>query len=460
MKKFFKNGVLFGLTLLATSAFGQITNADNLNWVTPTTQTTATSPNFACCSDSVNYTLSTPTNGNFTHVSASGNGSLTNGVIFPAVTGTNPTQIEINFTFTQDIQNFRIRIHDLDGVGNAETVTGISPTFASLTSTIGTIFDPNGLGDEVNATGDNMSGWINWAGTIPANTTITLLYDRPGSGYGLIIDSLEFQCAGGTTNGCICDALVDDAYFSDTDIDGSQTTGISINSQGELVSSVTIELPFYVSNVDNNCLMCDVSNQESFGTILGGSTIAGTAGVLYDPMGLGFSRKIVYTFPTPVAINEVVDLNLQFPPVLPLSCCKNLVSFCLDVTLMDENCSACEYTICNKQQDAGDGKGDKKNAGSSSNGIFVDGMDMNSVEKIDGLEISPNPASDFINVNIIDESLLGQELLITNSAGAQVSVEKLQESSNRINVSKLPSGVYYLSVNALDNKASFKVVIK
>ena len=78
------------------------------------------------------------------------------------------------------------------------------------------------------------------------------------------------------------------------------------------------------------------------------------------------------------------------------------------------------------------------------------GTGENSVEKI---AIYPNPAKDFVNIN-------------TNSKVSKVTVfgtdgkQLLEDSNSKINVSKLPAGVYLLKIDFADGKSSTQKIVK
>ena len=73
-----------------------------------------------------------------------------------------------------------------------------------------------------------------------------------------------------------------------------------------------------------------------------------------------------------------------------------------------------------------------------------------SLEKV---AVYPNPAKDFININ-------------TNSKVSKTSVystdgkQLLEDSSSKINVSKLPAGVYLLKIDFADGKTSTQKIVK
>lgn len=447
-----KNLLLVFSLLTGFYCHGQLTVTDQLNWVGTGAQTSATSPNFDFCKKTnpiVNYTLSTTT-GNFQHVSGSGNPSLTNGVIFPANTSVSTPSVSIQFTFNQPVNDLRIRIVDLD---IQETISGISPTYSSLSNETGNLVDP-GSSNQVNASIDNSAGWIEWIGQ--STTVVNLTYNRPGSGFGLVIDEIQFSCT--EKMSCKCNAKFQLDNVNGPNADGRLSTNLILDSQGEEISKVCVELPSYLSLVDDACLKCDAENQETFGSILGAQPISGTSATIHDPLGSGVSRKICYEFATPTILNgQVVQLDLLFPPVLDLSCCKNQVSYCLDIQLKKEDCTSCEYTVCSKGKIKSQGnksigtppKGNKKPV----RAYYNDRAELNQIR------ISPNPAMHEINIELSDQPLEEVTLHVFDMSGREIKSLSTSRKRLKLDVSTFAPGQYVVSysVHGKTNNSNFVV---
>ncbi len=76
--------------------------------------------------------------------------------------------------------------------------------------------------------------------------------------------------------------------------------------------------------------------------------------------------------------------------------------------------------------------------------------DLTSVEdntNLENLFIYPNPAGDFINISIDnDADLLAREVQILDLLGLVVSKQELTDGNNRIDISNLPRGTYFIKV--------------
>jgi gliding motility-associated-like protein len=172
-----------------------------VSWVNTSSVTSQTSPDFTSVCGPINYTISTDID--FKQVS-NGTPYNNNCIIFPSNTSMNGTTVFMSFAFSQPVQNLRIRVIDLDeNVNNLGFVEeylsefnimptsitnlgmGINPLF--LTASEVTPDD----GNNSNAN-NNASCWLNWSTPV---STVNFTYHRLGSGYGLIVDSIYFDCA-------------------------------------------------------------------------------------------------------------------------------------------------------------------------------------------------------------------------------------------------------------------------
>ncbi len=429
------------LLFLASISHSQVVT-DDLNWVSSTPVSSATSPNFDFCGGStVNYRITSGTH-QFMNVSGA-----PNGIIIPANTLTDvSTAIPINIEFSSEVCNLRIHFVDIDGLQN-ESITDISPAYSSLTAPF---FDPGSSMDAVDATTDNASGWVTWTGTL---SNVTFTHSRPGAGFGLIVDSIYFECC----NPCPCPYEVELTAVNSVEPDGSTSSEVTINTMGEAVRSICIDLPFYVSNVDDNCLKCDPAKTEQFGTIVSAGTISGATGVLHDPHNLGYSRKICWNFPVPTVVNTSVQLDLSFPPVLDLSCCKNSVSYCYDVKFVNKDCSSCEFTVCTKFPQAAAPKAGNP-AQQDEQGAVL--SPYNDFIATNGFLVTPNPSDGKVEVQITDETLIGGKLAVSTSAGKTVLTAPVNRTTETFHVSTFSKGTYVVSIENNGHISSTMLIVK
>ncbi|MNV02841.1 hypothetical protein D3C71_930810 [compost metagenome] len=443
--------ILLGTWLLLVAHVSTAqTVSDNLNWVSGTGTTTATSPDFAFCNGKkISYTVSTLNQTLFSNVSTSGDPALTDGIIVPTNTaGTFTNNIPMSISFTDTVCNLRIRFVDLDGVSN-EMINNISPAYTNLVDEIGDFFDPGGM-TSVDATIDNASGWVEWSGPL---SSISFNYFRPGNGFGLVIDSIIFDCC---EIPCNCPHKTKFNTIGSVSVNGGTSSNINLNSAGIPVKSICIDIPFYVSNVSDDCLKCNVANQERFGTFKGALSIAGTPAELHDPKGLGYSRKICWNFPTPTVVNADVQIDLIFPGVLSLSCCKNSVSYCLDVTFNNEDCTSCEFEICTKfplatletQTD------ENPKASGSTGGRYNDFAEKK------GFQLSPNPSDGKVEVNILDESLVGGKLTIVHISGSTVLSTSVSKATETLQIAHFSPGTYVVTIENNGRTSSETLIFK
>ncbi|HTN17559.1 MAG TPA: T9SS type A sorting domain-containing protein [Chitinophagaceae bacterium] len=424
------------------------TVSDNFNWLPSTAVTTATSPQFAFCNrQTISYTVVAVNSDNFFR-SSSWDG------LYITHTSSSATTIPMRIIFSKPVCNLRLRIVDIDG-GN-ETITNIAPAYSTLTDVAGDFFDPTGTGVSIGATGNNSSGWVQWNGTV---TQIDFTYRRPVAGWAIILDSIMFDCCTPPPpppcKRCNYEAVIRNP--GTVSEHGNATSEVWLSSGGVPVRSICMNLPFYVSNVKDDCLKCDVAQQESFGTILSAGAIAGTNATFYDPMGLGYSRKVCWNFPALTVVDELVSLNLKFPPVLPLSCCKNAVDYCLDAIFTNEDCTSCGYTVCTRNfQVAEPYNPDSKNAKTSKKTeVFY-----NDFAESKGFQLVPNPAGQQVEVTLLDQSLIGGTISVRTVEGKNVLSVPVSQAKQVLQLAQLMSGIYLVTIENNGQVVSEKLVIR
>jgi hypothetical protein len=74
-------------------------------------------------------------------------------------------------------------------------------------------------------------------------------------------------------------------------------------------------------------------------------------------------------------------------------------------------------------------------------------IDSESINNYSDILLYPNPATDFIEINIINETNPNASFAqIFNIFGIEVSKSSLTDGNNRINISHFPAGVYYIRI--------------
>jgi hypothetical protein len=303
---------------------------------------------------------------------------------------------------------------------------------------------------------------------IAAPTTVGLWNLNTGSGTTAIdasVSGFNGAIVGATwssdtiCNICSCRANVTTASTTAITADGNQSIVLNINTMGEPVTSICIDLPNYISLVEPSCLKCDLANLTSNGTILNGAVISGVSGILEDPYGLGHSRKICYEFATPTVVNQTVQLNLKFPPVLNLSCCENSVNFCLDVTLRKDDCTSCEYNICHTSHNAKESLIPQtiKKTKEESLQLGNNNPTNSSIDEFK-LLVFPNPARESINVEVKDINFSEGVVELMTKEGKIISSKQIKSNRFNVDLNSVSSGAYILTVKVA-NKKSTKIII-
>lgn len=250
-------------------------------------------------------------------------------------------------------------------------------------------------------------------------------------------------------NPCNCSANVSIDGSSPLTAAGTQSVNLNIDTGGEPVVSVCIELPYFISLVDPDCFLCDSLSVTGNGTITAGTNLAGVVGVLDDPYSLGHSRKICYEFDVPTVINETIQLDLQFPAVFDSPNCPNEVKYCLDVEIKDEDCRMCEYEVCPPVETTVKSKVDTGDVGNTP-------MNMN-----ESLEVSvyPVPASKEITVEINDADLVEAVIALISLDGTLVKEEKVNANRAVLDLEGIAVGTYILKVQSGGKETSEKVIV-
>ena len=367
--------------------------------------------------------------------------------IFPAVTGTDPTNvITIQLDFSTPVCNLRLKVNDIDqGAGTvpAETVV-TSPAFDAISPSIlppgplftagGATLFPGGL--------NNTLGWVEFNGPL---TTVTLTYNR-SIGYGLMLDSIMYECC----ENCICDSKDNKLIDASNSIPNSGAASVDVNlsSAGVPISTLNVSLPYYTSLADPDCIKCDPANISSYGKITNLPMIAGVS-----PTAIGSSSdgaaEIVYKFSTPTVINETISLDLQFPPTLDLSCCPNRVDYCIKLGMIDANCRICEKLLCLGTSSTGS---TGSNGSSSKNNTKPSYLNPNKADQIGEesslnnhnlkLILHPNPAQESLNITLPSTESATLEVFDLN--GKLLQSKNVQKERIQLDVSELSQGTYIL----------------
>lgn len=235
------------------------------SWVStsPTSSTTSPSYNSGPCTN-IKYTITASETFDMVNNGAPYN---SNSVLFPSNINISPLFVDMTISFNQTISNLRIRFVDLDENVSGftepeESISMINPPASSVTPFGGSInpfFLSGGivtpLDNNPNFNNNDASGWVNWTGSL---STVSFRYNRPGSLYALIIDSIYFDCP--TPSGCTANAIagpdVNICNNQPTTLNASSSTGNQFTwSNGSSSSSISVSTPgtYWVSVSNGTC---------------------------------------------------------------------------------------------------------------------------------------------------------------------------------------------------------------
>lgn len=81
---------------------------------------------------------------------------------------------------------------------------------------------------------------------------------------------------------------------------------------------------------------------------------------------------------------------------------------------------------------------------------------VNNAPKTDAVDIFPNPASDVLNIKMTDSRF--QSFVIVNTVGAVLVTGNLTNTTNKVNIQALPSGVYFIALKGVKGGETRKFV--
>lgn len=245
--------------------FNSQTVHSGFSWVSTSPTSTATSPSYNSgpCTN-IKYTITASETFDMVNNGAPYN---SNSILFPSNINITPLFVDMTISFNQTINNLRIRFVDLDENVSGftepeESISMINPPASSVTPFGGSInpfFLSGGivtpLDNNPNFNNNDASGWVNWTGSL---STVSFRYNRPGSLYALIIDSIYFDCP--TPSGCTANAIAG----PDVNICNNQATTLNANgstgnqftwSNGSSTSSISTSTPgtYWVSVSNGTC---------------------------------------------------------------------------------------------------------------------------------------------------------------------------------------------------------------
>ena len=452
----FKKLVLAGALI---SCFQSVQSQDyvgDFSWAN-TTGSTNSSTVFYTCENGVQVSLSSETAGHQQSVSSA---------IFPNNTSLLDTMVLITLNFSQPVYNLHLLINDFDEHAPGDTIDGtpseygdnFTPGFDAIAPATGNFFTAVGS-TGINPNGfQNSMGWVIW--NSGGYSSIQFEYHRPDApfsagGWGLLLDSMKFDCKPQKPCGCKDDLNYLVNGSSSIPASGTTTADIFLNSGGVALNVLNLSIPNYTLLTNEECRKCNLSNVANFGKILNLPIIAGVTPTFTSP-GSGSGFEIVYHFPTPTVVNQNVQLDLQFPPSLDLSCCKNMVDYCLKVSMIDENCQVCESLIC---LDGGSSTGGSTGSSTKSSAAHLGPINVLHDGKTtpEPLKVYPNPVQNVLNIELPNDMKKGSiEILDVN--GKTWMRKTVNANHFTLDISSLNPGNYIITHKSNDSVQSTSFV--
>ncbi len=461
-----KIAIILSSFFLSFGAMSQDYSTD-FSWVPNIADFTNAQTASVCAEQGVTYQITTSPYGHVLDPA-----SLTGAYIpeDPTDTGT----VHVRIDFDHEVCNLRLLLHDFDDIdastdidrymGNlAEYGDNFNPAFSSISFAGGNFFiAPSMTRIEPPLNVINTRGWVEWNDPV---TFIEFDYIRQGSvlqnnsaGWGLILEAMEFDCCG-LERPCPCPPNKNFLTGTSSSIasDGAETITVNLNSGGMPVTQLNISMLNYDLLTDLDCIKCEPGNIDQYGKIQNLPPIAGVFPEFAEN-GTSSAYEIAYLFDTPTMINTSINLQLQFPESLDLSCCDNEIDYCLKVSQVDVNCMLCEAILCLDDSGGSTTGGGSSGSGSGGGqGGNKSNTDQSSFQKDEqNFMLFPNPV---LNELIIRADETG-ELVITDLSGKVVAKHSVRGTELTVSTYAFARGTYVAQFTSVDGVTSSQTFIK
>jgi hypothetical protein len=126
--------------------------------------------------------------------------------------------------------------------------------------------------------------------------------------------------------------------------DGSVQVNSTVTHSPARIIKVSAEIVNVERMGEAGCLLCTKESKD-FGNFTSGSLNNSTGNIVNGLSGYG--KQIQWQYNTPTLINNFsYNLNMMFPPLTAVSCCKDSLRICTRWSFTDANCITCDTLIC------------------------------------------------------------------------------------------------------------------
>jgi hypothetical protein len=146
---------------------------------------------------------------------------------------------------------------------------------------------------------------------------------------------------------CACNPCKDKRTSFGKDSSNSNNIGqvnvfSSVSHGPNKVIKVSAQIVNFERLGENGCLRCTKDSKE-FGNYVGGS-LNGNGGIIVKG---AYGKLIQWQFAAPTSVSGFnYNLNMMFPPLTDVSCCKDSIRICTRWSFTDEKCVTCDTLIC------------------------------------------------------------------------------------------------------------------
>jgi hypothetical protein len=239
---------------------------------------------------------------------------------------------------------------------------------------------------------------------------------------------------------------------------GTASVQITINSNNFDVSSIIIDLVNFNIGVEDICRPSINQEFDNSGMIIEPVpqilNFCGTLSPYSEGMVVSSSHEVTWDFSAnPVQLsNQIITLNLKFPKISDLSCCKAKYFASFRVTLMDADCHSSQTILYTSSES----KESKKVVPITSENVQINPLESNLnidsntslSELVFTIYPNPNDGTFFIKSN---SKVSNFSYVVLDDHGRSISSGLIKDKEQKIQIPGLRMGLYFVKIS-YDNK--------
>jgi hypothetical protein len=248
---------------------------------------------------------------------------------------------------------------------------------------------------------------------------------------------------------------------------GNASVQFTLNSNSFDVSSLIIDLMNFYIGVDDICRPSFTLDFNNTGTIIEPLPLImgyfGTFSPYAEGIVVNSSHEVTWDFnnsPTQFT-NQIITLNLKFPKISGLSCCKAKYFASFRVTFMDADCHSSQTILYTSNEL----KGNESYSPTSNTNVAGDKIgtfqyiNKTSSQTNPPFSIYPNPndGTFFIKSNL---NISNYFYTIYDNNGQSLATGIINNDQQKIIIPNLTMGLYIIKINYDDNEFTTKIIVQ